>query len=379
MPFSQAGRGVADDPGVRPHAGHGRRGRVDVRARPCGRAGRRNGWRGRPRSGIVGWTARSRSGRARRRRCRRGQGHRAPEPLRGPGAGRQGPLRRAGRRRADLGTGAPGRGRPVRPRCELTAVGRARAGLLLPLRRSFGHEDGPLAGSHRSGPGEQPQRRRAGQVVRRERRRPLRPPLLPRASSPAVRSRRLPDSSRSSTARSPASPASGRATRPSGFSRRCASRSTRSSKCWHRARERARHSSPGGRCVVLSYHSGEDRLVKQCFLRAASGGCVCPAGPAVRLRRRGHRPCPHPWRPSAERRRDCSRTRVRQAPGCGPRSAFPRGRPDGQRRPFGLDRCPGVAGPRAWDVATRRSGLGASRGSMSSSGAARRRDRFAAG
>jgi 16S rRNA (cytosine1402-N4)-methyltransferase len=36
--------------------------------------------------------------------------------------------------------------------------------------------------------------------------------------------------------------------------------------------------APKGRCVVLSYHSGEDRLVKRCFLDAASGGCVCPPG-----------------------------------------------------------------------------------------------------
>ena len=36
--------------------------------------------------------------------------------------------------------------------------------------------------------------------------------------------------------------------------------------------------APGGRCVVLSYHSGEDRIVKARFRNAATGGCICPPG-----------------------------------------------------------------------------------------------------
>ena len=60
--------------------------------------------------------------------------------------------------------------------------------------------------------------------------------------------------------------------------------------------------APRGRCVVLAYHSGEDRIVKERFNEAVTGGCVCPphlpcvcgAEPKVKLVFRGAR------KPSAE-------------------------------------------------------------------------------
>ena len=57
--------------------------------------------------------------------------------------------------------------------------------------------------------------------------------------------------------------------------------------------------APRGRCVVLAYHSGEDRIVKERFNEAVTGGCTCPprlpcvcgAEPKVTLVFRGsHKP-----------------------------------------------------------------------------------------
>jgi 16S rRNA (cytosine1402-N4)-methyltransferase len=75
--------------------------------------------------------------------------------------------------------------------------------------------------------------------------------------------------------------------------------------------------TPGGRCVAISYHSGEDRLVKAAFARAVSGGCVCPPGlpctcgavPEGRLVFRGARR-PSPAEVARNRRAESARLRA---------------------------------------------------------------------
>jgi 16S rRNA (cytosine1402-N4)-methyltransferase len=74
--------------------------------------------------------------------------------------------------------------------------------------------------------------------------------------------------------------------------------------------------APGGRCAALAYHSGEDRIVKERFNEAATGGCVCPpnlpcvcgAVPSVRLLWRGSRR-PRPEEVAVNRRAESARLR----------------------------------------------------------------------
>ena len=87
--------------------------------------------------------------------------------------------------------------------------------------------------------------------------------------------------------------------------------------------------APGGRVAVLSYHSLEDRLVKQRLRDASTGSCVCPPGlecvcgavPTVRLLKRGA------WKAEAAeiaRNPRAESVRLRAAEALGPHDPSPR-------------------------------------------------------
>ena len=78
--------------------------------------------------------------------------------------------------------------------------------------------------------------------------------------------------------------------------------------------------SPGGRVVVISYHSGEDRAVKERLLYESTGGCACPPGlpcvcgavARVRLLNRGARK-PSASEVAANPRAESARLRAAEA------------------------------------------------------------------
>ena len=175
--------------------------------------------------------------------------------------------------------------------------------------------------------------RRRRQRLRRRRAGPRHPPATATSASPAAspgrswppaRSRRRPSWRPSSRRRSRRPPAAPAGTRPSARSRPSASRSTRELDALPDAPSTppSRRPVPGGRIAVLSYHSGEDRIVKERF-RRGHRRLRLPARAAVRVRRGADR-APRPGARAGRRRPRSRPTPAPRRPGCASPSGWPR-------------------------------------------------------
>ncbi len=178
-------------------------------------------------------------------------------------------------------------GHPARPRREFAPDRRGRPRLLLRARRSARHAHEPC-GPHDRG-GHLARRGRGANssascvcTARSASRRASRAPSFAAATRTPSRAA---DSSLTWCARASPPPRARRGpTRPSARSRRYASRSTASSTCLERTLPRAIEATAvGGRIVVMSYHSLEDRLVKHAFAAGAENSApvglpVVPGG-----------------------------------------------------------------------------------------------------
>ncbi len=115
--------------------------------------------------------------------------------------------------------------------------------------------------------------------------------------------------------------------------------------------------APGGRCVAISYHSGEDRLVKAAFAEAVTGGCQCPPGlpcvcgavPRARLVTRGAR---RPTADEVERNHRAESARLRACERLAPPGGDAAGHVGTPGPPTSGTRVPGPStpGPSTQDV-----------------------------